>query len=79
MRTQSLQSCVTLWDPMDCSLPGSSVRGISQARILSELPFPSPGDLPGPGIKSVFPVSPALKAGSFTSESLGKPSTYVVS
>ena len=30
---------------MDCSLPGSSVHGISQARILELLPFPSPGDL----------------------------------
>ena len=29
-----LQSCPTLWDPMDHSLPGSSVRGIFQARIL---------------------------------------------
>ena len=28
------QSCPTLRDPMDCSLPGSSVHGISQARIL---------------------------------------------
>ena len=28
------QSCWTLWDPMDCSLPGSSVHGILQARIL---------------------------------------------
>ena len=28
------QSCLTLCDPMDCSLPGSSVRGILQARIL---------------------------------------------
>ena len=28
------QSCLTLCDPMDCSLPGSSVRGIFQARIL---------------------------------------------
>ena len=29
-----IQSCPTLCDPMDCSLPGSSVHGISQARIL---------------------------------------------
>ena len=29
-----LQSCLTLCDPMDCSLPGSSVHGILQARIL---------------------------------------------
>ena len=28
------QSFLTLWDPTDCSLPGSSVHGIFQARIL---------------------------------------------
>ena len=28
------QSCLTLSDPMDCSLPGSSVHGICQARVL---------------------------------------------
>ena len=28
------QSCPTLWDPIDCRLPGSSVRRILQARIL---------------------------------------------
>ena len=28
------QSCLTLRDPMDCSLPGSSVHGIFQARVL---------------------------------------------
>ena len=31
---QSLQSCPAHWDPMDCNLPGSSVHGILQARIL---------------------------------------------
>ena len=31
---QSLQSCLTLYGPVDCSLPGSSVHGILQARIL---------------------------------------------
>ena len=36
MKSQSevAQSCPTLSNPMDCSLPGSSVRGIFQARIL---------------------------------------------
>ena len=29
-----LQSCLTLRDPLDCSLPGSSVHGIFQARVL---------------------------------------------
>ena len=28
------QSCLTLRDPMDCSLPGSSIHGIFQARVL---------------------------------------------
>ena len=31
---KSLQSCPTLHDPMDCSPPGSSIRGIFQARVL---------------------------------------------
>ena len=33
-RAKSLQPCLTLCDPMDCSPPGSSVHGIFQARIL---------------------------------------------
>ena len=37
------QSCPTPSDPMDCSLPGSSIRGIFQARVLEGLPFPAPG------------------------------------
>ena len=32
--TKLIQSCLTLCNPMDCSPPGSSVHGISQARIL---------------------------------------------
>ena len=35
MRAQSLSQ--THYDPMDCSLPGSSVHGISQARILEQV------------------------------------------
>ena len=35
------QSCLTLCDPMDCSLPGSSVHGILQARILEWVAMPS--------------------------------------
>ena len=36
------QSCQTLSDPMDCSLPGSSAHGIFQARVLEWVPLPSP-------------------------------------
>ena len=32
--SKASQSCLTLSDPMDCSLPGSSVPGILQARVL---------------------------------------------
>ena len=102
------QSCPTLSIPMDCSLPGSSVHGIFQARVLewgaiasgymcfhllpggpggcspgggarlgspaagecwNGLPFPSPGDLPNPGIE---PGSPALQADALPSEPPGK-------
>ena len=33
VKTEVAQSCPTLWDPMDCSLPGFPVHGILQARI----------------------------------------------
>ena len=64
------QSYPALCKPKDCSPPGSSVHGILQARILNELPFPPPGDLPNPGIES---GSPALQADSLPSEPPGKP------
>ena len=46
MHTKTLQLFLTLCDPMDCSLPGSSVHGILQAIMGS--PCPPPGDLPWP-------------------------------
>ena len=50
MHAKSLQSCPTLCDPMDCSLPVSSVCDDSPSKT-TELPCPPPGDLPDPGIK----------------------------
>ena len=103
------QSCPILCDPMDCSLPGSSVHGISlcvcvcvcvrylfshvwlfatprnvahqaplsmglpRQEYWSESPFPSPGDLPNPGIK---PRSLTLQADSLLSEPPEKPSIH---
>ena len=52
-------------DPMDCSLPGSSVHGVPRQEYWNGLPLPSPGDLPGPGIEL---VSPASAGGFFTTE-----------
>ena len=64
------QLCSTLCDPMDCSLPGSSVHGILQARILEWVAIPFSRDLPNPGIE---PRSPALQADSLLTELQGKP------
>ena len=48
---------------MDCSIPpGSSVHGILQARILEWVAI---SDLPNPGIKPMFLISPALAGGFF--------------
>ena len=56
------QSCLTLCDPMDCSLPGFSVHWILPARILEWVTFSTPRDLPNPEIEPVSSVSPALQA-----------------
>ena len=58
------QSCPTLRCPRDGGPPGSSAVGFSRREYWSELPFPSPGDLPDPGIE---PGSPALQADSLPS------------
>ena len=65
----SVSSC----DPMDCSSPGSSDPGIPRQEYWSGLTFPSPGDLPHPGIEL---MSPALADRFFTTESPGKPKRY---
>ena len=46
MLLMSLQSCLTLCDPMDCSLPGSSIHGIFQARVLEWGAIAFSGGLP---------------------------------
>ena len=55
---------------MDCSLPGPSVHGFPRQEYWAELPSPSPGDLPNPGIES---MSPTLAGGFFTTKLPGKP------
>ena len=40
--SEVVQLCQTLSDLMDCSLPGSSIHGVFQARVLSGVPLPSP-------------------------------------
>ena len=59
VHAKSLQLCLTVCDPMDCGPPGSSVRGISQARMLECVVISFSVDLSDPGIE---PMSPALQA-----------------
>ena len=67
------QSCQTLFDPMDCSLPGSSVHGIYQTRILEQVAiFFSRGNLPDSGIKPTSLMFPALAGRFFTTSATGK-------
>ena len=51
MHAKSLQSCLTLYDPMDCTPPGSSVHEILQARILEWVAVPSSRRAPNPGVE----------------------------
>ena len=56
VKVKIAQSGPTLCDFMGCSLPGSFIHGILQPRILEWVPYPSPGDLPGPGIEHPSPA-----------------------
>ena len=61
---------MTMCDPMDFGLPGSSVHGIFQARVLEWVAISFSRDLPDLGIE---PSSPALQADALPSEPPGKP------
>ena len=54
------QLCPTLWNPMNCSPPGSSVHGSFQARILEWVAGSFSGDLSDPGMEPTSLASPAL-------------------
>ena len=57
--------CPTFATPWTIALEASLSVGFSRQEYWSGLPFPSPGDLPNPGIE---PVSPALQADSLPTE-----------
>ena len=60
------QSSPTLCNRMNCSLPGSSICGILQVRILEQVVIPKPEHLPNPGIKHMSLASPTLAGRFFT-------------
>ena len=73
MYAKSLWLCLTLWDPMDCSPPGSSVHGILQARILEWVANPFPRGSSQPRDWTCISWSSSIAGGFFTIEPLGKP------
>ena len=66
LSAKSLQSCLTLCDPMDRSPPGPTVHGFPRQEYCSGLPCPPPRDLPYPGIEPMSLTSPALAGKFFT-------------
>ena len=62
--------CLTLKTPWTIACKAPLSKGFPRQEYWSELPFPSPGDLPNPGIE---PRSPALQADSLPTELQGKP------
>ena len=65
-----VQLCPTLCDPMDCSPQAPLSMRFSRQGYWSGSPFPSPGDLPNPGIEA---GCPALQADTLLTELQGKP------
>ena len=60
------QSCLTLFDPWTVAHQASLSMDFPWQEYWNGLPFPSPGDLPNPGIRLVSLLSPALAGGFFT-------------
>ena len=69
MHAKSLQSYLTLCNPMDYSPPGSLSMGFSRQEYWSGLPYPPPGNRPDAGIKPSSLTSPALAGGFLTTTS----------
>ena len=70
---KSLQSCPILCDPMDRSLPGSSVHGILQARILGWVAMPSSRGSSQPRDQTCVSCISFTAGRFFTAEPSGKP------
>ena len=78
MRAKSPQSCLTLCDPRDCSLPDSSVHGILQARILEGIAMPSSRGSSLPRDQTRISTFPALAGGFFTTSAAWEAPIYTM-
>ena len=70
---QSLQFCPPLWDPMDCRLPVSSIRGIFQAKTLESITTLSYMGSPRPRDQIHVSCTSFIAGRFFIAEPLGKP------
>ena len=75
MKVLVAQPCLILCDPMNLSRQAPPSMQFPRQEYWSGLAFPSPGDLPDPGIKL---RSPVLQADSLPSEPPGKPQSKLV-
>ena len=72
------QLCPALWNPMACSLPGSSVHGILQLRILEWVAIPFPGESSQPRDRTwVFPIVGRFFTAWATREALANIYVYI--
>ena len=69
-----IKLCSTLVTPRTVAHQAPLSMGLSRQEYWSGLPFPSPGDLPDPGIKL---RSPVLQVDSLLTKLPGKPSTHI--
>ena len=76
MKVKSLSRVQLFVTPWSVAHQAPLSMGFSRQEYWSGLPFPSPGDLPHPGIE---PGSPALQADALTSEPPGKPLVHIYS
>ena len=67
---KSLQPCQTLHDPVNCSMPGSSIHGILQVRILEWVAMPFSTGSSWPRTEPASLMSPALAGESFTTSAI---------
>ena len=72
------QLCPSLWDSIDVACQAPLSMEFSRQEYWSGLPFPSPGDLPNPGIEPSSLVSPALQVDSLPLVPPGKPPEWLI-
>ena len=77
MCAKSLQSRLTLCDPMDVARQAPLFMGFSRQEYWSGLPYLPPGHLSDPGIKPASLTSPALAGGFFTTSATWEAHTHI--